>query len=203
MPVLRRKTSPPPAEPEPTPVKPGGKGRATPSRKEAEAARKGRPASQSGDSKEARRAAREERRVQAQGYREAMMAGDVSRLPPRERAPERVLARQIVDERRNVGPIFLSLLVLNFAASVIPSLILKLVCTYLLVFGLALFALDGYVLSRNVAAARDERFRNSSVPVKVYSIQRSLLPGRFRMPRPRGQVNGWLPAGFRSIFSRR
>jgi hypothetical protein len=207
MPSLRKKTAPP-AEPEPVLVKPGGKGRATPSRKEAEAARRGRPASRSGasrsgDPKEARRQAKDERRVKAQAYREAMVSGDVSRLPPRERAPERVLARDVVDRRRNFGPVFLFLLVLNFASSIVQNVDVRIILTYLLMAGLLAFVLDALLLSRSVTAAVQEKHPNSKTAVKLYSVQRSLLPGRFRMPRSRVETAGWLPASVRSAFRRR
>lgn len=204
MPSLRKKTPPPPAEPEkPVIVKPGGKGRATPSRKDAEAARRNRPASSASDPKEAKRLARDERRRQAATYREGMISGDLNRLPPRERAPERVYAREIVDGRRNFGPVFLFLLVVNFASSVVPSTTARILFTYLLMLGLIVFVLDAVLLSRKVASAVQQRYPDGRVPVKVYSIQRALLPGRFRMPRPRGEVAGWLPASVRQIGRRR
>jgi hypothetical protein len=204
MPSLRKKT--PPAEPEkPVVVKPGGKGRATPSRKEAQAARRDRPATTrgGGTTKEAKRTAREERRRQTTSYREAMMSGDVSRLPPRERAPERVLAREVVDARRNFGPVFLFLLLLNFASSVVQSVSIRLLLTYVLMLGLLVFIADAYLLTRKVAVAIAARYPDSRVKVKVYAIQRALLPGRFRMPRPRGPVAGWLPEGVRALGRRR
>src|ERR1700712_4866558 len=99
---LRKKSTPPVELEKPVVVKPGGKGRATPSRKEAEAARRGRPAARSSsDPKEAKRLPPGDRRTKSTSYREAMLSGDVNRLPPRERAPERVLAREYVDKRRN------------------------------------------------------------------------------------------------------
>ena len=200
---LRKKT-PPAAEPErPVIVKPGGKGRATPSRKEAEAARRGRPAARSGDPKEAKARAREERREKSQSYRDAMMSGDVSRLPPRERAPERVIARDVVDARRNFGPVFLFLLLVNFASSIVPSVGVRIVATYLLMLALVLFVLDSVLLTRTVSAAVQERHPGTAVKVKVYAIQRALLPGRFRMPRPRRPVAGWLPESVRALTRRR
>jgi hypothetical protein len=204
MPSLFKKTPPPPPEPEkPVLVKPGGKGRATPSRKEAVAARRNRPASTASNSKEAKQLAKEERRRKAQNYREAMVSGDISRLPPREKAPERVLARDVVDGRRNFGPVFLFLLIANFASSVLPSLATRILFTYLLMLALTIFVIDAFLLARKVSAAVQERYPGSRVPVKVYSIQRALLPGRFRMPRPRGEAAGWLPAGIRQLGRRR
>jgi hypothetical protein len=204
MPSLRKKT-PPPVEPEkPDLVKPGGKGRATPSRKEAQASRRNRPAgARSADPKEAKRLAREQRRRKSQTYREAMLSGDVSRLPPRERVPERVLAREVVDSRRNFGPVFLFLLLLNFASSLVQSLGVRILLTYLLMLALIVFVIDALFLARTVSAAVQARYPGSRVAVKVYSIQRALLPGRFRMPRPRGEVAGWLPPNVRALGRRR
>lgn len=202
MALLRKKTPAPSTEPEkPVIVKPGGKGRATPSRKEAEAARRNRPTTRSGDPKVAKQQARDERRQKSQVYREAMLSGDVSRLPPRERAPERVMARDLVDRRRNFGPVFLLLLIVNFASSVAPVQV-RIVFTYLLMLGLVAFVLDSLLLSRTVAAAVRERYPDSRTAVKVYSVQRALLPGRFRMPRPRVEVAGWLPASVRALGRR-
>jgi hypothetical protein len=200
--ALLRKKTPPAAEPEkPVIVKPGGKGRATPTRKEAQAARRDRPATRgtsSSDPKQARKLAREERRQKSQSYREAMLSGDVSRLPPRERVPERVLARETVDKRRNFGPVFLLLLLLNFASSLIPSVALRIVFTYVLFLGLIFFVIDSVLLTRKVQSVVQARHPNSRVPVRMYSIQRAILPGRFRMPRPRGPVAGYLPAELRN-----
>jgi hypothetical protein len=203
MALLRKKTPAAPPEPEkPVLVKPGGKGRATPSRKEAEAARRNRPASRSGDPKVAKQQAREERRQKSQAYREAMLSGDVSRLPPRERAPERVLARDIVDRRRNFGPVFLFLLLLNLVGGFSRSLEVRAALTYLLMLGLLVFIADSVLLIRKVTAAVAERHAGSRVPVKAYSVQRALLPGRFRMPRSRVEVAGWLPKSIRSLGRR-
>jgi hypothetical protein len=199
MALLRKKTPPPVEEPDrPLVVKPGGKGRATPTRKEAQAARRGRPAARSGDPKEARKAAREERRQKTQSYRAAMLSGDIDKLPPRERVPERVLARDTVDARRNFGPVFLCLLLLNFVSSLLRSPVLEFFFFYLLFLALVVFVIDAFLLTRKVTAVVAERYPNSRVPVKMYAVQRSILPGRFRMPRPRHPVAGWLPAALRN-----
>ena len=79
------------------------KGRPTPSRKEAEAARKallkGKAAPRSGSSKDDR-----ETRLR---QRERMLAGDESALMARDRGPSRRFARNFVDARRNAGELFL------------------------------------------------------------------------------------------------
>jgi hypothetical protein len=69
--------------------------------------------------------------------------------------------------------------------------------------GLILFVLDALLIARTVGNAVRERYPASTVPVKVYSVQRALLPGRFRMPRPRVATAGWLPEAVRAQFQRR
>jgi hypothetical protein len=199
MALLRKKTPPSAEEPEKVViVKAGGKGRATPKRKEAVAARRDRPTARSSDPKEARRQARDDRRQKSQTYRDAMLSGDVDRLPPRERVPERVLARETVDARRNFGPIFLVLLLLNFASGLVPAAGVRYVFTLVLMLALVVFVIDGVFVSRAVTTAVHKRYPGSRVPVKMYAIQRAILPGRFRMPRPRGPVAGFLPASVRA-----
>jgi hypothetical protein len=131
-----------------------------------------------------------------------MLSGDVDRLPPRERVPERILAREKVDARRNFGPVFLVLLLLNFASSLLPSVGIRILLTYVLMLALVLFVIDSFLLTRTVSAAVQKRYPSSRVPVKLYSIQRAILPGRFRMPRPRSPVAGYLPVEFRNRFRR-
>jgi hypothetical protein len=131
-----------------------------------------------------------------------MTSGDVSRLPPRERAPERVLARDLIDQRRNFGPVFLFLLLVNLLAGFSRSLDLRAYLTYLMTIGLAVFVVDAVLLTRKVTLAVRERHPDSRVAVKAYSIQRALLPARFRMPRPRVEPAGWLPKSIRDLSRR-
>src|SRR5664280_1841219 len=119
MPSLFKKPAAP-VEDKPDLVKNNGKGRATPTRKAAQAARRSpsarrpatRPGAKPGDPKAAKQAMRDARRAKAAEYRAAMNSGDVSKLPARERVPERIMARDIVDQRRNLGPVLLGVIVL-------------------------------------------------------------------------------------------
>src|SRR5262245_47732826 len=97
VPVFRRTKSEPASSTQPQ-GKPGGKGRPTPSRKEAEAARK------AGFKKPRnRREAAEQRRQRARAERvktqEAMRTGDDRYLPPQDKGPVRRFARDYVDAR--------------------------------------------------------------------------------------------------------
>jgi hypothetical protein len=202
MPSLRKKPAPAPAEPEAF-VKDNGKGRATPTRKQAQAARRGttsrrpatRPGAKPGDPKAAKQAMRDARRAKAAEYRAGMNSGDVSKLPLRERAPERILARDIVDQRRNLGPPLLGLILLAYFLGLAPVTPLKAAALYLLPLCLVGIVADSIIVARLVGREIGRRYPNSTVRYKGYVGQRALMPARWRQPRPRpGIVIGrWLP----------
>ncbi|WP_131787026.1 DUF3043 domain-containing protein [Protofrankia symbiont of Coriaria ruscifolia] len=164
-----------------------GKGRPTPKRSEARAARArgGSAVTTPASRKEARARSREERRRTTREYRTAMLSGDVNKLPPRERAPERVLARDFVDTRRNVGPFFLAAAALYFVGGIVPNTYVRLITTCLMLLGILAVVADSLVLVRRVGRRVTERYPDSHVKVRAYSVQRALLPARWRMPRPR------------------
>jgi Protein of unknown function (DUF3043) len=203
MPSLRKKPAPLPVEPDPL-DKVNGKGRATPTRKEAQASRRSpssRPASRPGgkpnDAKASRKAMSEARRAKAAEYRKAMNSGDVSKLPARERVPERVMARDIVDQRRNLGPLLLAVIVVAYFLGLAPVPALKAVAFYLLPLCLVGIVADSVIVARRVGRQVAERYPNSTVKVKGYVGQRALMPARWRQPRPRPdiKVGRWIPRG--------
>jgi hypothetical protein len=149
----RRNASPPP------PVtteqgKPGGKGRPTPKRSEAERTRK--KASVPRDRKEAMREARKKARAERETMRRALVAGDEKALPPRDRGPVRRLVRDIVDSRRNVAELFLPM---AFAVLILGTLSRTVqVLTYLLwLVMLVLVTADTMVLRRRIRKLVGER----------------------------------------------
>ncbi|OAA28312.1 Protein of unknown function (DUF3043) [Frankia sp. EI5c] len=165
-----------------------GKGRPTPTRAQARAAR---PRGSAGsartatNSKDARRLARAERREQTQRYRAAMTSGNVKDLPPREQAPERVLARDFVDTRINIGPVFLGAAVVYFVGGLVPNSYVRTAASVLMLFGIIAVVVDSIVLGRQVSRKVAEKYPDSRVRVRAYAAQRALLPRRWRMPRPR------------------
>jgi hypothetical protein len=169
------------------PAKTEGKGRPTPKRSEARAARAraGAAYATPANRKEARAQGREERRRKSQEYRAAMMSGDVSKLPERERAPERVLARDFVDSRFNVGPFFLLVAVVYFVGGAVPNLYVRQAAALLMLVGILVVVVDSIVLARQVTKRVAERYPNSQLRVRAYAAQRALLPRRWRLPRPR------------------
>jgi hypothetical protein len=114
-----------------------------------------------------------------------MLSGDISKLPPRERAPERVLARDIVDSRFNIGPLFLLVAALYFIGGIIPVNYLRAVVTALMIAGILCVVVDSVFLSVLVTRRVRERYPESTARVRLYAAQRALLPRRWRLPRPR------------------
>lgn len=166
-----------------------GKGRATPSRKEAEAARKARlkaPVSRKDQAKR-ERAAREEIRTK---QREAMKTGDEKYLPARERGPVRGFARDFVDRRRNIGELLIPFLFLilvfmfiagatghsewtNYATTLVYPIVILGVVT------------DVIVLSRTLRKQLKARFQPEETKGTVaYAILRSMQLRRMRLPKP-------------------
>lgn len=187
---------------EPEPVREGSKGKATPTRKEAQAARRApgsrpasRPGVKAGDPKAAKKAMQTQRRAKAAEYRAAMNSGDVSKLPPRERQPERIMARDIVDQRRNLGPPLLAVIVIAYFLGIAPVPGLKVAAFYLLPLCLIGIVADSIFMARSVTRQIREKYPNSTVKVKGYVGQRAILPARWRQPRPRPgiEVGRWLP----------
>ncbi len=204
MPSLRKKPAPP-LEPEVV-EKLGGKGRATPTRKEAQASRRSggsvrraptRPGAKPNDPKAARIAMREARREKAAEYRRAMNSGDISKLPARERVPERILARDYVDQRRNIGPLGLGLFLALYLLSLAPVGPVRFAAVVLFPICVLAIAGDSIYVARKVTRLVREKYPNTTVKVKGYAGQRAMMPARWRQPRPRPgiKVGRWIPRG--------
>jgi len=107
--VFRRKSSdtevPAPATETSSAVQ--GKGAPTPTRKEAEAARKARLGGTTGDPKADKKAAREADRKARYEARLALQAGDERRLPARDAGPVKAYVRDFVDGRISAGELFI------------------------------------------------------------------------------------------------
>jgi hypothetical protein len=206
MPSLFKKPAPPVVELDEEPIRPNAKGRPTPTRKDAQAARRSSPSrrgssrpssAKPSDPKAAKAAMRETRRLKAAEYRSAMNSGDIKRLPARERVPERIMARNIVDQRRNFGPLLLGILVLAYLLGLAPGKNLKVAAFYLLGICLVGIIADCIYIGRKVTREVRERHPNSTVRLKGYVAQRALMPARWRQPRPSPDivVGRWIPRG--------
>jgi len=203
MALLSRKKPAP--EPEPAVVLtkgPGGKGRATPKRSAAIKARPVTPYMQpvvTGGTRKERSAALKQARRGAAGTQRAALKGqaDASQLPARDRSPERGIARQVVDGRRNLTTFVFAVYVLFFLTGIARGALKQAIFSLMLV-ALLIVVGDGFLLRREVRRRVRAAHPDSTQKVGFYSFQRSLLPRRFRLPKPGvGVPSGKLPAGRR------
>ncbi|MEO6605623.1 MAG: DUF3043 domain-containing protein [Aeromicrobium sp.] len=165
-----------------------GKGRATPSRKDAEAARKARlkaPVSRKDQAKR-ERAARDELRLK---QRDALKTGDERYLPARERGPVRHFARDFVDRRRNVGelliPFLFVVLVLLFVFGAINPDLVGYLTTFVYPLVIIGVVVDFFVLRRSLRRELKERFEPDETKGTIaYATLRSMQLRRMRLPKP-------------------
>lgn len=167
------------------------KGRPTPSRKEAEAARK-QQLRVPKDPKEAKRATRERDRADRARQRAGMMAGDERYLPPRDKGPAKAFTRDFVDSRFTIAEFFIfvaiAVLVLGFVqVPAVQSFV------SLAFFGFtALIIIDTVILlvSLNRRAAKEFPDKADRRGITLYAILRALQLRRLRLPPPRVRRGG-------------
>ncbi len=185
--------------PEPTT---SGKGRPTPSRREAEQKRRHPIVASSGlppnaskaERKAAEKAARAARREATSReralQREALITGNEAHLPARDRGPARRWVRDYVDARRNIGELFLPMALLVLAMSLIKVPMVQVASVALLYGIMAAVIVDSFMLRRKLKALVEKRFGDKGAGAPGYGMMRALQYRRFRMPRPqvgRGQ----------------
>ncbi len=175
-----------------------GKGRATPSRREAEQARKKQmktPMTRKEGAKR-ERAARDELRKKQQ---EALRTGDEKHLPARERGPVRRFLRDYVDRRWNVAEFMLPILLLILVLSYVNQPWSLALVTFMWTFTIVGVVLDTFRLLRGVkrelAARKFDPAEASGA--KFYVVLRSTQLRRFRLPRPQVKRGEQLSATYR------
>ena len=174
-----------PVEPEPTVA---GKGHATPSRKEQEAARR-RPLVPK-DRKLARQQNRQTMQAEREKARLGMAAGEERYLPLRDKGPQKRYVRDYVDARFSAGEVLMPVLVL-----VILTMFVPVVDQYALLGFWGVFVLvvvDGFVLGFLVRKRLREKFGADKVErgVRWYAAMRASQMRFLRLPKPqvkRGQ----------------
>ncbi len=162
-----------------------GKGRPTPSRKEAEAARRQRvkPVLTRREAAARRRAAT---RAEREGVRSAMDKGDERGYMPRDRGPVRAYIRDFVDSRRSLAEYFLPLMLLVLILGWIPNPQIVLMSTTLMLVILILGVADLFFLSRRLKRQVRERFPDdTSRGNTFYGVSRATMIRRMRLPKAR------------------
>lgn len=162
-----------------------GKGRPTPSRKEAEAARKKQmkvPMTRKEQAKR-ERAAREEIRLK---QRQALKSGDEKYLPARERGPVRKFARDYVDRRWNFAEFLLVFLLIILVLSLVNTgAQYGIIATFSYTFVIFGTIIDEVILVRGLRKQLKQRFSPDETRGTVaYAVLRSTQLRRFRLPKP-------------------
>ena len=164
------------------------KGRPTPKRKEAEAARKVSslaPASTKEEKKRAKDAARASRIA----ARAAYMRGDENALPARDKGPVKRFVRNYVDARKSIGEYFLPIIFIVLIFTLIPSPIFQ-IGSIIIMYGVLLISvIDGFFLSRKIKSAVIAKFPDASLKgIGMYGWLRSTQMRRMRSPKPQIKV---------------
>jgi hypothetical protein len=177
------------------------KGRPTPSRKEAEAARKKQMKTPMTRKELAKRdrAAREEIRVK---QRDALKSGDERFLPAREQGPVRRFCRDYVDRRRNFAeyllPFLILLLILFAVAGSISDSASAILTAFVYPFLIVGTLLDEVVMVRGLRRELKARFGDDAVKGNTtYAVLRSTQLRRFRLPKPQVARGETLSATYR------
>ncbi|MGP4025296.1 DUF3043 domain-containing protein [Actinomadura sp. 3N407] len=185
--MFKRRTQEAPANP-PQVVKPGGKGRPTPKRKEAEKRRR-QPITAPATRKEAYKKLREKQAADRAKARAGMAKGKEEHLLKRDKGPVRRLARDYVDSRRTVG----SYLMYGMFAIVLLSMLPIPVARLLVLFAppVLLFVVfaEGILLSRGIKKLAAERYPDEDPKgVGMYAAMRAMQIRRLRIPNPQVRV---------------
>jgi hypothetical protein len=167
----------------------GGKGRPTPSRKEAEAARKKRmtpPRTR----KEASAFKRE--RVKEARLRQKMAldgGGSDRDLPARDRGPVRGFVRDWIDSHFTAGQFLLPFMFAMFFLTVLNATWARALSSTLFLTVILVLAMDSFRILRGVKKGLTERFgADEAKGITMYALLRAWQMRRLRLPKPRVSV---------------
>jgi len=166
--------------------KPAGKGKATPSRKQSEAANV-RPLV--GDrSPEAVKAQKEKAKADRERVRAGQLAGDDKYLPLRERGPQKKFVRDLVDARYTVGeflvPAMVMVLILSFTDPNQASAFNR-VLSYTTIAIMLAILIDSIFLARRIKRKATEKFGADKLErgLAFYGVVRGTQLRMMRMPK--------------------
>lgn len=171
------------------------KGRPTPTRKEAEAARKSgiKGGAKPGASpKEARKAEREQVRIQRMKNREALMRGDEKALPARDQGPVKRFVRTYVDSRRTVAEFFVPLAIVVLLLGLSRNQRLQVFVTLVWMLALVIVIVDTAINLVRMNNALRKQFPDKAERkgVNFYAVMRMLQIRRLRVPPPQFKAGG-------------
>mgnify|MGYP000175573321 CR=1 FL=1 len=193
---LGKKDAPTPAEQPSTPAggeaeAPVGKGRPTPTRKEAEAARR-QALKGPADPKARRKLEREQARQQRATAREALMAGDERALPARDAGPVKRAVRDYVDGRRTLAEYFIPLAVVVLIVGLFRNPQIQVIVSFIWFLMLLLLVVDMTILLIRLSSLLKKQFPDPAdrKGAMFYGGMRALQIRRLRLPPPKVRPGG-------------
>lgn len=180
-----------------TAAKAGGKGRPTPSRKEAQAAAKAR-AKTPRTRKEQMAAQRAARGESSSQVRQAMKTGDERFLPARDKGPVRRFIRDFVDSRFSFIELMVPLLIVTMILGYSGSAYLAGVGNTILLGTLLLVLVDLIMMRFRLRRELGRRFPGE--PLKgttYYAVMRALQMKFMRLPKSQVKIGQKLPEHYR------
>lgn len=183
--------------PAPAEVNPAGKGRPTPSRKDAQAAAKER-ARLGTDKKAAAKVLREKRGESNRKMREGMKAGDERYLPARDQGPVKRFVRDWVDSRITFIELLLPLLLVMLVLGRIggsndpkhPSTATQ-ISSWLWSASIALLLIDVFLTRYRLKKALRAKFPDEDLKgTTFYALVRSMQTRPLRMPKAKVKIGG-------------
>ena len=183
-----------------------GKGRPTPTRKEAEAARKAALAGTT-DPKAAKRADRDAARQARYEAQQGLRSGDPKKLPARDQGPVKALVRDLVDGRISMGEIFIPVAVLVLVLGFVRVQAVQVVLLWVWLFVLLGVFVDSLFLAWKMRRLLPQEFPDADPKLAIgtdgrghivyglkgatlYAVVRSLQVRFLRLPKPRVRWNG-------------
>ena len=159
-----------------------GKGHATPTRKEKEAARK-RPLV-ANDRAERRQRERQSANAERERARVGMANGEQKYLPIRDRGPQRKFVRDYVDARWSFGELLLPTIVLFFVTSFFPQeSIIQLVGFGIMWLVLIIAVVDAVIVGNILKKKLTEKFGSMDKGSRFYAAMRMVYFRQMRLPK--------------------
>jgi hypothetical protein len=161
-----------------------GKGQATPTRKEREAANR-RPLVVE-KTKEGKKISKEQMAAERKAAREGMMRGEEKYLPLRDRGPQKKMARDIVDARFNLGEMILPAMFIFLIATTVDIYYVQLASLIVMWILFAGVVADALIVGRKVERELSAKFGYGKLErgLRWYAAMRSLQMRPMRMPKP-------------------
>jgi hypothetical protein len=177
--------------------RPSGKGRPTPSRKEAEAAAKARakpPRTKRGQAA----AQRSTKGESSQRVRQGMRNGEEKYLLARDKGPVRRFIRDFVDSRFSFIELIIPLLVVTMIFGYSGSSTLRSIGNSVLFGSILLVMLDMAMLRFRLRRQLGARFPDESVKgTTYYAVTRAMQMKFMRLPKPKVKIGQELPEHYR------